>query len=645
MMKLPPLNNVLVLLLAPLLASAAVNAVPPQAPTAINAPNPSVDIEKLSRAECTKAKLAVPRRIVCGDTEGKAAVEPTKFIGLPRAMLPAAPLAVPQAAPAAAPTTVPPVLPVIAPPVSTPVLAISPLAASTLSSPALAPQRPISIAPEIEKRARGSVLVAQPIAQAMGAAPTLAVAPALSSTFTPAPAPSRPQAFVNLAIAASSGAVPIDAAPHKSTFEKVAVLNANVAANPAVTTPRPTPKPPPAFEAAQLVIYWSNAGEAAIGMAVLAREFKLNPASENQLPNLGGVIATFKVASQREAERVKTLLTTRYPTWRIDFQARYLPHQSTAPPASSAPLAMLNRLKPRQFLAEKINYSTPALDAGAGIRIGIVDTAVEPNSALKANALVQRSFLNIGEIPASTVHGTALAALMVGHDVSNDFNGISPGAVLYVAGIMRLQGGGGGGFGGSGGISNANGAASNTATLVRALDWLLGERVQVINLSLGGVGDRIMEEVIARIVRARVVVVSAAGNKGEDAAPSYPAAYPGVIAVTASDANDRIYAQANRGAYVAITAPGVDVWTPNNQGGQYVTGTSFAAAIVSGAVTVMLWRDVRLDPSEIRQRLCQHARDLGGAGPDATFGCGLIQLEPTLVAIPKRNASVGADAT
>lgn len=384
------------------------------------------------------------------------------------------------------------------------------------------------------------------------------------------------------------------------------------------TTSTTSPKPTSAsYEASQLVIYWKDSNEAASGLAVMAREFRLLPATENQLPHLGGTIVTFKLASQSEAERIRNLLTVRYPTWRIDFHARYLPHQSQlSVPSENQTRAVPAKL--RQFLFSSIDYKKPQQSAGRGVRVGIVDTSVDADGLLKHTSILQRTFLTFGEIPASPAHGSALAALIAGVDDANDFSGVSPGSALYVAAIMRLQGAD---------------TASNTATLVRALDWLLGERVQVINLSLGGPGDRVMEEAISRLIRSRVIVVSAAGNQGENAAPSYPAAYPGVIAVTACDARNQIFEQSNRGPYISLTAPGVDIWTPDRRGGRYVSGTSYAAAVVSGAAAILLARQPGLDGNTARDLMCKHARDIGNPGMDSVYGCGLLQIQATLAAI------------
>jgi len=516
-------------------------------------------------------------------------------------------------------------LPILAAPVVLPTIApIAPIAPTASPSPP-APRPPVTPSPT-------------PIAAVPASSPLPVAIPPPATLVTSAPAepaaiitnptakwgneanrkgvlPVAPSAAQNLKPVGTAEAAKLPSSPSSTPSSKPLP--------PHPPTP-PHPPPPAPYESGQLVIYWKDSGDAAIGLAVMAREFKLNPASENRLPNLGGVIATFKLASQREAERVKNLLTARYPSWNIDFHGRYVPHQSTPTPlAKIATLPSSNMPRPRLFTASKIDYPLPAPDAGSGIRVGVIDTAVESGAMLKSVSVVRRSFLAAGEISASPTHGTAIAALIAGRDSAAEFSGISPGVSLHVAAIMRIQGGE---------------TASNTAALVRALDWLVGERVQIINLSLGGAGDQVMEEAISRVVRARIIIIAAAGNQGEDAVPSYPAAYPGVIAVTASDALDHIFEQANRGSYVALTAPGVDVWVPDKSGGRYVSGTSFAAAVVSGAVAVMLARYPALDASSARELLCQHARDLGSPGIDPVFGCGLIQLSSTIAALPVRGA-------
>ena len=99
--------------------------------------------------------------------------------------------------------------------------------------------------------------------------------------------------------------------------------------------------------------------------------------------------------------------------------------------------------------------------------------------------------------------------------------------------------------------------------------------------------------------RARgIILVAAAGNAGPNSPPLFPAADPNVIAVTATDEDDRIFRAANRGNHIAVAAPGVDLWLPTLDGDYRMTsGTSFAAAEVSGVIALMLERNPSLTPT------------------------------------------------
>jgi subtilisin family serine protease len=96
-----------------------------------------------------------------------------------------------------------------------------------------------------------------------------------------------------------------------------------------------------------------------------------------------------------------------------------------------------------------------------------------------------------------------------------------------------------------------------------------------------------------------------------------------VIAVTATDAQDRLFAASNRGSHIAISAPGVDIFLPApDEKYQMTSGTSFSAAYVSGLAALMLERNPALKPDEVRAILMKTARDLGAPGRDDLFGAG-----------------------
>jgi subtilisin family serine protease len=120
-----------------------------------------------------------------------------------------------------------------------------------------------------------------------------------------------------------------------------------------------------------------------------------------------------------------------------------------------------------------------------------------------------------------------------------------------------------------------------------------------------------------------LILIAAAGNGGPEAKAAYPAAYADVIAVSAHDRVDNRYAHANRGAYIALAAPGVDILVPTVGGTHaFMSGTSMAAAHVTGIVALILERAERLNHSRILAVLKKTAEDLGEPGPDEDFGAG-----------------------
>jgi subtilisin family serine protease len=175
-----------------------------------------------------------------------------------------------------------------------------------------------------------------------------------------------------------------------------------------------------------------------------------------------------------------------------------------------------------------------------------------------------------------------------------------------------------------------------SSTLARGIDLAAGKSVRVMNLSVGGPEDRLLASMVGAAARKGIIVVSAAGNDGPLGKPSYPAAFDNVIAVTAVDAARRLYAQATRGSFVDLAAPGVDILS-NGPGGraQLFSGTSAATAFASGAVARLL-QQRSLTQAELEALLRDTATDLGLGGRDAEFGDGLINVCRALVSLSGR---------
>jgi subtilisin family serine protease len=122
---------------------------------------------------------------------------------------------------------------------------------------------------------------------------------------------------------------------------------------------------------------------------------------------------------------------------------------------------------------------------------------------------------------------------------------------------------------------------------VRALRWLASKRPQVINISLVGPPNQLVQRAVAAVRGRGINIVAAVGNDGPAAPPQYPASYPGVIAVTGVDARGRALAEAGRAAHLDFAAPGADMAAAlPGQGYANVRGTSFAAPLATARLAV-----------------------------------------------------------
>lgn len=266
--------------------------------------------------------------------------------------------------------------------------------------------------------------------------------------------------------------------------------------------------------------------------------------------------------------------------------------------------------------ARAIGWRSASRSCGAGVHIGMIDSPVDPGHiALRGQRIIRRSFLPTDRKEAPAVHGTAIAALLVGDPDVAGLGGLIPGASLYAASIFEERKG--------------IGTVGNLLGFLRALDWMAKENVAVLNMSLETVGNPLMAKGLDLARRRGLVMAAAAGNGGSQAAPAYPAAHPDVLAVTAVSTQLRAFRQANHGAYIDFSAPGVHIWTAApGGGGRYQSGTSLAVPFVTAVAALHLRAGTTPSPELIRNALIPMVRDLGAPGKDDVYGWGLIRFEP-----------------
>ncbi len=244
------------------------------------------------------------------------------------------------------------------------------------------------------------------------------------------------------------------------------------------------------------------------------------------------------------------------------------------------------------------------------VRIGVIDTSFDiSHPAFKNLNAVQGEFLD-GERPSPyDWHGTAVLSVLAGNPHSGT-PGLVPDATFLLATAFRSDA--------------AGNASTDTVRLLAALDWLEQMDVDIINMSFSGPQDPAFARAIERMSKKGIIFTAAAGNMGPTASPSYPAAYPNVIAVTAVNRNGENYRSANRGTYIDVSAPGVDILTalPDAKQG-YRTGTSFAAPFVTAILATRVGDGPPAGGTKSSTLQKLPTRDLGPPGQDPIYGAGL----------------------
>lgn len=317
------------------------------------------------------------------------------------------------------------------------------------------------------------------------------------------------------------------------------------------------------------------AAAASLGLSVL-RETPLGDGGEKMV--VFGAPASLATAAA--LERLRAL----DPEGTYDFNHLYTGSGSAGAPAGA--------------------QAAPAPAASGSPRIGLVDSGVDTSHVALREARVQRWGCNDQPKPAQ--HGTAVAALMVGQ--AQRFRGVAPGGRLYAADIY---------------CDSATGGSADK--IAAALAWMSRERIGVVNMSIVGPPNQLLEQMVKLMVRRGHLLVAAVGNDGPAAPPLYPASYPGVVGVTAVDRRGKPLPEAARGPQVMFAAPGSNMVSADVEtaGFRQVRGTSFAAPIVAAMLAADAGAPDPLIAKAALARLAARAQKDGG-GVSNALGYGVV---------------------
>ncbi|WP_338900525.1 type VII secretion-associated serine protease mycosin [Streptomyces sp. TG1A-60] len=266
---------------------------------------------------------------------------------------------------------------------------------------------------------------------------------------------------------------------------------------------------------------------------------------------------------------------------------------------------------------------------GAGITVAVLDTGVDDEHPdLVGNVLPTKDMVGFGASRGDRSwarHGTAMAGIIAGHghgvNNADGVLGIAPEAKILPVRVILEDG------------DSARSRARSTRgnALAEGIRWAADQGVDVINLSLGDDSESAHPEpsedaAVQYALKKGSIVVASAGNGGEKGDHiSYPAAYPGVIAVTAVDEDGTRAPFSTRRWYATVSAPGVDVVIADPDRKYYEGwGTSAAAAFVSGAAALIKAAYPGLTPAQVKRLLEDTARDTPVGGRDDSRGFGFV---------------------
>ncbi|UGY90470.1 type VII secretion-associated serine protease mycosin [Streptomyces gobiensis] len=268
---------------------------------------------------------------------------------------------------------------------------------------------------------------------------------------------------------------------------------------------------------------------------------------------------------------------------------------------------------------------------GAGVTVAVLDTGVDADHPdLRGAVLTGKDVIGFGAQRGDRSwarHGTAMAGIIAGRGHGSGRRegvlGIAPEAKILPVRVLLEEGD----------PQRKKARSARGGALAEGIRWAVDQGAEVINLSLGDDSaaahpDPREDAAVRYALRKGAVVVASAGNGGEDGdRVSYPAAYPGVITVTAVDRYGARASFSTRRWYATVSAPGKDVVIADPDGKYYNGwGTSAAAAVVSGVTALVRAAHPDLSPAQIKKLLSDTARNTPAGGRSDSLGTGVVDV-------------------
>jgi outer membrane autotransporter protein len=346
-------------------------------------------------------------------------------------------------------------------------------------------------------------------------------------------------------------------------------------------------------------------------IADLARRLNLTIVAEHTIGILNRRVYTLRIATRQGIREM--IRSIRSQGLSVAVQPNYTYRFAQESKDSSG--------DPAQYAVARLRLvDAHRITRGKDVTVAVIDSAIDTDQPDLAGSVTDRFDAGCGSSPPDA-HGTGMAGAIASH---KRLLGVAPNTKIIAVCAF----------------SGAGQPASSSIKVLRGLDYAVRRGARIVNMSFAGPRDPALSQALQIARENGVLVIAAVGNSGPKSPPLYPGADRSVLAVTATDQNDGLLPAANQGKYVSLAAPGVNILVPAPNGGlQFTTGTSVAAAHVSGVAALLLSRKPSLTPEEIRKALVATALHLGPAGHNSQYGAGLVDPLKALELIGVRNES------
>jgi subtilisin family serine protease len=344
----------------------------------------------------------------------------------------------------------------------------------------------------------------------------------------------------------------------------------------------------------------------------MARRHNCVPVATQRSALTGGTLIRFRIAGgQDAADMVRAMEAERLGIAQPNYV--YDVVQQPQPPAQASQ---------EQYVADKLKLAeVHKIATGKGVLVAVIDSQIDVRHPELGSAIAE-SFDAVGQTDKPHAHGTGMLGAIVSQ---GKLMGIAPGAKALAVHAFAT--------------GSRQSPQATTQAIIAGLEFALEKGARIVNMSFAGPYDPMLQVALKKAAERGAILIAAVGNKGPKSPPLYPAADPNVIGVTATDQNDAPYDGANRGAYVALAAPGVNILAPAPEAAyQLTTGTSIAAAHVSGVAALLLERHPNADGATILEVLTASATRLTADARDDRVGWGLIDPAGALSELDARIA-------